>query len=628
MHQSAVPLAKELAKEIRRLRTRLGAKQLVALPPGEEIEGALPAPVKAQMASTDDRAEGAGAGSGLSDCSLLWPPGCEPVACYLEPRSQADLGMDQIAAALERGRRREQLDGIRDILMQLCEDPLVIRYRQDVVADLMDHPRLVAGLEELLPRIEKLGFYSRPHREMIELYQVTWWLGELESYVDCVQAALRAFGEAEGELSSEGLRRLCAHVESAEQDPAFRQLVRELPGLAAKMRGVLSVTIGVNLDPDLRPIAATLISVNDQRFTEAPLLRALFGSASEYESVMSLHTLTGGSGSGSNPLASAKPDPILVPLFRDLARVLEQVSKPIAQALQKYIHLNRGFLDSLAEELYFYLGAVKMMRQLQARGLPMCCPEVAPREARLCEVRGIYNLNLALLWLSGSGDGDLGEAIVGNDVALNQEGRIIILTGPNQGGKTTFTQAVGIAQVLAQAGLWVPGCEARISPADNIYTHFPSEEELQRGTGRFGDEARRLREVFAKASRHSLVLLNEALSGTHAGESLYLARDMMRVWRLLGARVVFVTHLHELAAQVDELNAETPGDSPIVSMVSSMIDRETIASGPEEMAIKRTYRVVHSPPIGRSYALELARLYGISFEQLVDLLRERGVLAV
>jgi DNA mismatch repair protein MutS len=626
MYQTAVPLAKELAKEIRSLRARLGAKQLIDLPPGGEAESDLQAPADHGSATEASNGEMSPTNSNASPFSLLWPSGSRPAACFLDQSSQVDLGMEQITTALAQSTQREQVQSIQDILLQMCTDPTVIRYRQDVMADLLRNPQLLAGLEELLPQIEKLGFYSRPPREMIELYQVTWWLGELESYVECVQAAGRAFERVEGEISSDGLRDLRARVASTQQDPVFQQLVRELPALLARMRGVLSVTIGVNLDPDLRPVAATLISVNDQRFVEAPLLRALFGKAAEHESVMPLHTLSEASGSGPNPLGSSRPNPILVPLFRDLARILEQVSKPIAQALQNYIHLSRRFLDTLAGELFFYLGAVKMIQRVEAGGLPMCRPELAPQGERLCEVKEIFNLNLALHLLDRAGISDLRQAIVTNEVALNHKGRIVILTGPNQGGKTTYTQAIGIAQVLAQVGLYVPGIEARISPVDNVYTHFPREEELQRGTGRFGDEARRLREVFARASRHSLVLLNETLSGTYAGESLYLARDMMRAWRLLGARVVFVTHLHELAAQADELNAETAGDSPIVSMVSSIPDPETMAAGSDEVAIKRTYRVVQAPPMGRSYALELAKLYGISFEQLVDLLHERQVL--
>src|SRR5207245_6024972 len=85
-------------------------------------------------------------------------------------------------------------------------------------------------------------------------------------------------------------------------------------------------------------------------------------------------------------------------------------------------------------------------------------------------------------------------------------------------GKTTYTQMVGLCQILAQTGVWVPAASARLSPVDNIYTHYPVEEQLTKGTGRFGDEAQRLYQIFARGTRHSLILLNESLASTNPGE--------------------------------------------------------------------------------------------------------------
>jgi DNA mismatch repair protein MutS len=399
-------------------------------------------------------------------------------------------------------------------------------------------------------------------------------------------------------------------------------LVRELPGLLSRVRGVLSITVGINLTPDLQPESATLLSVNDERFSEAPLLRMLLGKVGDHEGVMPLHLVPSIPGHrGGEP-----PNPMLIPLFRDLSKVMSEVTRPVARALSRYTHLSYHLLGRLRPELAFYVGAAKLVSRMQAAGLPMCQPELSDREERVTEVEDSYNLHLALRLLDRGAGTELNGTVVENDVALNSRGRIVVLTGPNQGGKTTYTQGVGLIQVLAQVGLYVPGSKARLSPVDNVYTHFPVEEELSEGTGRFGDEARRLSDIFQGATRHSLVLLNEPLSGTYPGESFYLARDLLRIWRLLGTRVILTTHMHELAAQVDELNEQTPGDSPIISMVSSRIGREPTASGSPQSAIERSYRVVKSPPMGRSYARELAMLYGISYEQLMDLLHERGLL--
>jgi DNA mismatch repair protein MutS len=299
-----------------------------------------------------------------------------------------------------------------------------------------------------------------------------------------------------------------------------------------------------------------------------------------------------------------------------VAKVLDTVCRPIARALRQYVTLQSGFLATLSGDIAFYLAAVRLMERLRDRGFALCRPDIAPMAERVCELHKGYNFNLALRLMEHAKSNDL---MIANDVHMGDHGRICILTGPNQGGKTTYTQMVGLCQVLAQAGVWVPAVQARISPVDNIYTHYPVEETLEKGTGRFGDEAQRLSHIFAQATRHSLILLNESLASTSPGESLYIAQDIVRILRRLGTRAIFATHLHELAADVDELNANTAGDSLIISLVASR--RDTGEDGR-----RRSYRVVPGRPMGRSYAREIASQYGISYDQLTALLQQRGML--
>ena len=273
-------------------------------------------------------------------------------------------------------------------------------------------------------------------------------------------------------------------------------------------------------------------------------------------------------------------------------------------------------LSALRDDLAFYLAAVRLMQRLHKRGLALCRPQIAPMTERVCELQEAYSLNLALHQMDHA---EAGAGIVSNDVHLGDDGRIGILTGPNQGGKTTYTQMVGLCQILAQTGLWVPAARARLSPVDNIYTHYPVEEQAAKGTGRFGEEAQRLSVIFSRGTRHSLVLLNESLASTNSGESLYIAQDIVRVLRRLGARAIFATHLHELAADLAALNASTEGDSLIVSLVASRRDSA-------EESPCRSYKIAPGPPLGRSYAREIAAQYGISYEQLTALLRRREVL--
>ena len=565
----------------------------------------------------------------LAPISLLWPPAMETSLSTLPPRlseqSAADLDLDATVSALSaaHGHARE----IRAILLHLCDDPAVIRYRQDVIDDLLTHPDLAQQLKDLLPQLTELHRYRFTLRPgQTPLHEVAWRVGQLEAYVECVQGLRAIFAGIDGTLRADAWRRLRERVEDIGGDPLFQTLVAELPDLIARVRSIASVTIGVNLDDQLRPVEAVLLAVNKEKFRgpSSSLLAALFGgnpSESEWAGIAPLHSMPPKTASTPfGPVGIDLDNPMMHPLFRDLANVLKQTSRPVAAALQRYVHINSRALGDLTAELAFYLGAVDLIDRLRAAGLPLCRPEILLGEARVCTVAQTANLNLALRLLERDPHADLTAAIVLNDVRFDDTRRVFILTGPNQGGKTTYTQGVGLLHVLAQAGLPVPGTAAQISPVDGIFTHFPVEEQPESGAGRLGEEAQRLGAIFAHATRRSLVLLNESLSSTSFSESLYLARDVVRILRLMGVRALYATHLHELAADVDALNADPGGESAVASLVS------LAAPAHDGETIRQTYRIVAGPPRGHSYARDIAARYGISFDQLADLLRRRGLL--
>ena len=565
----------------------------------------------------------------LPPISLLWPPAEDAPPRALTPRlaeqTAADLDLETTVSALgaAHGHARE----IRAILLHLCDDPAVIRYRQDVIDDLLAHPELARGLEDLLPRLAELNQYRFSLRPgQTPLHEVVWRIGQLEAYVECVQGLRAIFAGTGGALRAEAWQRLRQQVERIGEDPLFQTLSAELPELVASVRGIASVTIGVNLDDQLRPVEAALLAVNRKKFRgmSSSLLGTLFGKSApgaEWEGIAPLHSVPQkAAATPYGPVGIDLDNPMLYPLFRDLANVLKQTSRPIAAALQRYVQVSSRALGELAGELAFYLGAVALIARLRAAGLALCRPEILPPEARVCIASGTANLNLALRLLASDPQADLGGRLVLNDLRFDDEGRVFILTGPNQGGKTTYTQAAGLLHVLAQAGLPVPGTAAQISPVDGIFTHFPLEEQPESGAGRLGEEAGRLNALFERATRHSLVLLNESLSSTSFSESLYLARDVVRILRLLGVRALYATHLHELAADVDALNADPGGESTVASLVSLAAPAQD--GGP----VRQTYRIVPGPPRGLSYARDIAARYGISFDQLADLLRRRGLL--
>lgn len=561
--------------------------------------------------------------------SLLRPGGKRPVSSPLSKRVVSDLGFEKLISALTVDKSRE--GPLRDLLLEPCRDPAVIEYRLDVLDDLVGNEALSRCFEDLVPVIGALSYFiSRPeHDDWSPFQETVWRLRELEHYAECVKKLDAAFsggygkaadgsaadGSAAGEivLRSDALKRLRALTTRLTADPAFMRLLERLPELLETIDRIRSVTIGVNLNGALQPCEAVLLTVGSKSFTGSGLYDKLIGRDGTH-GIAPLHSADTG-GFAANPL--------MVPLFRDLAMVMNRTVQPVAAALKEFVSLNGRMFVRLRDEILFYVGAVRLVRFLNSRGMPMVRPRIEPPGAGRFSVRGLYNIDLAIRFGREADGASLPSRVVGSDLVQDRTGRIVILTGPNRGGKTTFLQAVGLAQVLVQLGLYVPAREAAISPCDAIYTHYPALEVPERGTGRFGEEAERLKAIFASATGASLILLNETLSSTSMGESLYLAQDLLGLFRMMGCRVIYTTHLHQLAAEIDRINAEVPGDTALVSMVAGI---ERSGDGPH--GIRPTFRIEPGPPSGYSYALELASRYGIDRDQLLAELSARGAVAV
>lgn len=514
---------------------------------------------------------------------------------------------------------RDYTRAIRDIICTLLTDIETLAYRHDVLDDCLHQPDFTAGLAELLPKIRGLGetvsdIRARRHELALVLSRLT----ELENYVECVTELDALLQRARPALRACAWHKLAEQMARTVQDPLFQQMAAELPELRERIREIVSVTIGVNLSPDLRPVAATLLSINRRRFKGPRFFRKFWGSDDEAEmrGIGPLHRAPSTSG---DIMATRRETLDRLggnSIFGDLRKILDDVIRPINRALAAYARVNSRMLRAIESEIAFYVGAAGMISKLRGQGLVMCKPTLLPPEERRMDIRGMVNLDLALRLSRQHRGEDLGAHIVGNDARFDDESRIYVLTGPNRGGKTTWMGAIGLLHVLAQSGLYLPATAATLSPVDAICLHFPVEEDPEMESGRLGEEAKRLREIFSRATSHSLILMNESLASTSATESYFLARDVLSCLRILGARAVFVTHLHELAVDCHSINDAVSGDSRVGSLISEVEE--------DESGVRRTYRVLAAPPRGQSYAREVARQYGISFEQLRTLVEKRS----
>ncbi len=472
--------------------------------------------------------------------SLLWPDGT-PAHLSGNAPWENDLGLNDVIKALSLDVR--YVPQVRKTLVALVTEPGIIQWRQAVLADFVANPTLVAGVEALLPRLASFGqrnaLFGRRQRNL--LLDTADHLAELEAYVEVVDTLHAALSDAT--LASKALLSLRENLATLTSDDGFQELKAELPELRVPLERVASLTIGVNLDLELRPISAVLLEINDFKMKAAHswVQRVIGFSSDENEDtgIAALHTT---------------PDNIhqrvLAPLFQDLDQLLTKTAEPISRALNHYTRSGSGSVWHLEHELAFFAAGARLIQRFQAYGIAYCQPQAVPMDERVIEIEALTNVALAT---------DEGQKPIPSTITFGEQGRIAVLTGPNSGGKTTFIRSVGLAQILFQAGLFIPAVRARISPVDKILTHFPALES--RHQGRLAEEAERLREIFQQATPRSLVLLNETFSSTASGEAVYLAQDILGGLRSVGVRAIYATHLIELAERLDEIEAAAAGNS-------------------------------------------------------------------
>jgi len=548
-----------------------------------------------------------------------------PLHGSLGPQADQDLELQSLANAVAGSRHDAR--AVHALLTHPVRDPQVLAHRYSLVRTLHQDADLRRKLEDTLPDLAELSIFRRAAAgNESQVLQTIWRLGELELYV----LAVKRLHEIMEDYRNTGgaIARVAKQAAALYNDPLFAELRNELPQLQEAIKRRRSVTVGINLDERLRPTEAALLSINAEQVSGPSLLGGF------------LSRFFGSKAAGRNPglrsqgrvhfarlpreFSAGEGRPPLTPLFRELESLLEHTTRPVQHALERYLRIETGWPASLRDELGPFCGAAALMHRLEEAGLPVCVPSLVPNRDRRFAADGLYNLRLAMQVLSNrrdavsgreeESDGARAEHVVTNAVRFDDSARVFILTGPNHGGKTTYTQAVGMALVMAQAGLFVPARSAQISPADRIETHFPASETPEVDGGRLGEEAARVSQLFDTVSPESVVLLNESLASTGAGEAAYLAEDLVRGLCAVGCRVLFATHLHELAARIDEINAAIGGDTPIASLV---------ATGRMHA---QPFTVVRSPPVGRSFAREIAEHHGISFQAITQRLRERGLL--
>ena len=478
-----------------------------------------------------------------------------------------DLNLDQIVDAITASKKDYDLAGFFYTALTDTEE---VAYRHEVMKDLEDEglrghvnafARTMQQMREELTQSGKLHYR----------HQKEWW------FLDAVDVYCRGVRSLRDDLRaaavrSRGFAGLRAYLEQYAASEQFVALGQELAQIRSELSAIKYCflirgnTITVR-HYESEPNYSIELETSFAKFSQS--------EAKDYR--VKFHE-------------SIEMDHVEAGILGAVTRLHEETFKK----LDLFWNLHQDFQDTVIRrfdrEVQFYVAYINFISSLKQAGLPFCFPRVSQTTKEIFSREG-FDLALARKLVAEK------SPVIRNDFHLTGRERVFIVSGPNQGGKTTFARAVGQLHFLAALGCPVPGREAQLFLFDRLFTHFEREETVTDLRSKLEQDLLRLRGILRDATPESLVVLNESFGATTLKDAIFLGRQIMgRILELdmLGVYVTFVT---ELASMSDKL----------VSMVSTVV--------PDDPA-RRTYRIIRRPSDGRAYAVSIAEKYRLTYEAL------------
>ncbi len=497
----------------------------------------------------------------LFDGSGVGSDGLQPEA----PDFFIDLGLDRLVASITAGRQAYDL---APFFHAPLTDLGTIAYRHEVFRDL-ERPMVLAGVRSFAQKMRTVHEQrEQADRSHYQHEKERWFLDSAAVYCDAVTGLATDLSAAEPR--SRGLRALGLHLAAYIASEPFATLLAETHDVSEALR---AITYSLE-------ISGTRIRVS--RYSPTPDYTAdvvqTFGRFKQ--------------GAVKDYRFQFSTWPHLNHVEAALLDLVARLHPDVFGALDRHSLRHGAYLDATIarfdREVQFYVAYLEHVDRLRRAGLSFCYPVVEHRPTRM-HARAFFDSALAVMLAGGS------SPVVTNDFHLEQPERILVVSGPNQGGKTTFARALGQLHHLASLGCPVPGTDARVSLVDRVFSHFERAEDLLGLTGKLEADLVRIRSILELATRDSLLVLNESFGSTTVSDALFLNREVM--WQIIerGSTCVAVTFLDELASL----------DEATVSMVSTV--------DPDDPTV-RTFRIVRRPADGLAYAAAIARKYGLTYE--------------
>ena len=500
--------------------------------------------------------------------SILFPDTYEgPRETPEAPDFFGDLNLDQVVDGITAGRDQY---GLKPFFHTSLAGIDAVRYRQEVFRDLENRgvrgpvetfSQAMAAMRERLAQAEKLRY--RYQKE-------AWFVDAVAVYGEAVAALARDLQSTD--VASRGLAAFRAHITSYARSAAFTSLWRELQELQTALSTVRYCLLIKGKHIRVRKYESETDYSADVAQTFAKFRQ---GAVKSYRVNF--------------------PD---WPQMNHVeAAVLDLVAKlypDVFAWLDEYCEKHRDFLDETVarfdREIQFYLAYLEYIGTAGRAGLPFCYPQVSVA-SKAIHSRDGFDLALAEKLVAAN------VPVVVNDFHLQGRERILVVTGPNQGGKTTFARAFGQLHFLAAMGCPVPGREARLFLFDRLFTHFGTEEDMENLRGKLEDDLVRIHRILRRATPGSIIIMNEIFTSTTLEDAVFLGKEVMNRIMALDALCVCVTFIDELSS----LSEKT------VSMVGTV--------QPENPTV-RTFKIIRKAADGLSYAVSIAEKYRLTYESL------------
>jgi len=480
------------------------------------------------------------------------------------PEFFTDLNLDQVVASFTAGREEYNLKPFFHTPLSRVE---AIHYRHDILRDL-ENQELFGHIKSFAQKMRAMrGHLAQADKLRYKYQKQRWFLEAADIYCDAVSGLTHDLTLAD--LRSRGFLAFREYLTAYTNSGDFASLLAETRKLKADLSDV-----------------RYCLHIKGNRIKVS-----LYGSEPDYsaEVLQTFEKFKQGSVREYRFDFSSDPE-----MNHIEAAILDRVAlryPDIFSSLDQYCHRHRDYLDATIgdydREVQFYAACLEHIGRFKPAGLLFCYPTVTDRSK---EVYGheVFDLALANILLRKSAP------VVTNDFYLKDPERIIVVSGANQGGKTTFARTIGQLHYLASIGCPVPGREARLFLFDRLFAHFEREEDLQNLSGKLEDDLLRIHGILERATPDSILIMNESFSSTTLGDALFLSEQVMQRIIRRDMLCVSVTFLDELASF-----SETT-----VSMVSTVV--------PEDPAL-RTFKIVRRPADGLAYAMAIAEKYRLTY---------------